>query len=427
MSRLRKRFLDCTGMTLKDCESFGEGLAEQQRDSMFQIADLQRYAESHWPDAFHQIWPVWMSPAIPDRTKAISRAYPKEEDRQIEATYTQYNQNASKPDRMKRLQAIVDAGLTSDESRDKDKEERKQNTATDDRRRWLIAWDTSYFIHRHYHSGAGVETAMQVSEWIQRTSNRLQQKGATDVVCAFEGANNFRKELTSGEDWTDKRYKEKRVKKDPELIQQIQLTQELLEKLGFCCVSIDTYEADDVLASYAVQFFGKVTIVSKDKDLYQCLLSARCNMLLNVQWTEDETYGNILPEYEYFIELPDKKLETRNLLHDTGEFSEDGKYIEGTGLTADQHCEYQIIAGDSTDSISGAIGVGKAVAKPLILEFGTADAVIQAAKDRDERLMAITHSDIKIQALIDFESRLDVTRQLVTMRTDLVLPTGTRI
>ena len=387
-------------MTLKDCESFGEGLAERQRDVMFQIADLQRYAESHWPGTFHQIWPVWMSPAIPDRTKAISRAYPKEKDRQIEATYTQYNQNASKPDRMKRLQAIVDAGLTSDESRDKDKKERNQEQNTYNRPRRLIVFDMSYFICRNYHSGAGVETAMQVSEWVQGTVDRLKQEEVTDAACAFEGIGSFRKELTAGEGWEKDRYKGRRGPKDTELVQQIHLTRELLESLGFLCVSVDKHEADDVMASYAAQFQGKTTIASADKDLKQSL-SDQCDILLGVDWVEDATYGNMLPEYHWY---------TAKML------------MEETGLTPAQHIEFQILAGDSVDSISGVHGIGVIWAQKLITEFGTAEAVIAAAKDDDERI-----KQSKRKALLDFESKLDVTRQLVTMKTDLALPNNTRI
>src|SRR5688572_5622746 len=143
MTRARKRFLDCSGLDMQQCQSFGEGLCEQQRDVMFQLGDLARYAEARWPDTWQQVFPEWASPGLIARAAGVCRAYPDEEDRAIEATYSQYTQNASRPDRKERLAAIVDKGLTTDESRAADKQERAEN-----RQRWMLAVDVHYFLHR---------------------------------------------------------------------------------------------------------------------------------------------------------------------------------------------------------------------------------------------------------------------------------------
>ncbi len=389
-SRTRDRFLETKGLTMEEAESFGTYFAETQRDLMFWLGDLARYAEAKWPDNHFQVWPEWVSPGLVSRAAGVARAYPKEEDRQINATYSQFMQNASKPDRLARLQEIVSQGLTSDESRKANQEERQE----DSKPRWLLAFDIHYFAHRHYYSGAGVETAMQVSEWVQRTVERLKAKGATDVICAMEGSGSFRRELTDEAGWTENKYKDRPPKPD-DLRHQIKLVRELLEGLGFCCVSVDRYEADDVMASAAAQFPGKTTIITADKDLRQCL-SDSTNMLLDVSWSEDETSGEMTPDYKWLTAK---------------------SHTEATGLTPAEFLSAQTLMGDNVDGIQGAIGIGEVGAAKLIQEFGTVETAIQAAKDENESL-----KPKQCEALVEFEDRLEITRQLVTLDTKLSLP-----
>ncbi len=400
MSRMRKRFLDCKDMSIEEAQSFGEGLAEQQRDVTFQLGDLYRHCEQQWPDHFQQAFPEWVSPGLLSRAAGVAKAYPTEEDRRHDATYSQYLQVASRPDRHTRLEAMVDNGQTTDESR----EAQKQECADTARPRWCLAIDVNYFLHRFWFSGAGVEAAQGVATWIERTVGRLKEKGLTDVACCFDSHINHRKELTAG--WEDK-YKD-RPAKDPELIQQLQLVHELLEGHNFCCVMVEGYEADDVMASFGKQFPGKVTILTQDKDLKQCL-SETVVMLRDVTWEEDTTTGDMMPEYHWYTARPHERLKCPNLWDDTG-------------LTPEQFTDFQCLMGDSADNIKGAIGIGEKGAVDLIKQFGTAGEAIHAAEGGD--------GDIKPkqrQALIEFGAKLEVTLKLVTLKTDLPLPSSTRI
>ncbi len=391
MTRIRKRFLDCHGLDMQQCQSFGEGLCEQQRDVMFQLGDLVRYAEAKWPDTWQQVFPEWVSPGLLSRAAGVCRAYPQEAARQIEATYSQYMQNASRPDRHARLSEILEKGLTTDESRAADKQEREEKP-----QRWLLAVDVSYFLHRFWFSGAGVEAAVGVATWIQRTVERMKEKGLTDVACCFDSKVNNRKELTR--DWEDK-YKD-RPAKDPELAQQLNLVHELLRGRGLPCVLVDGYEADDVMASFAKQFAGRVTLLTQDKDCRQCL-SSKCNMLLDVEWAEDESTGEAMPEYKWLSAK---------------------QHTEKTGIEPDKWVEYQTIMGDATDGIKGAVGIGEKGAADLVKEFGTVEGAIAAARADDERI-----KPAKRQALIEFEAKLEVTRKLVTLVDSLTIPESTRI
>jgi 5'-3' exonuclease len=386
---MNKRFLDCSKMTIEEAESYGTGLAEQQRDVMFQLGDLARYAEARWPDNHYQVWPEWVSHGLIARAAGVARAYPNQADRLHDVTYTQYMQNAGRQDRHERLAAIVDKGLTSDESRKAD---------WDERQRWLLAIDVHFYLHRFWYSGAELESAMSVASWVGRLVERLKEKQLTDVVCCFDSKRNHRKELVANAGWEDQ-YKD-RPPKPEGLGHQLTLVRELLEKAGYCCVSQDGFEADDLLASYGKQFDGRVSISSADKDLRQCL-SAECNMLLDVEWSEDETSGDMIPDYKW--------LSARS-------------HTEATGIRPDQWAEYQAIMGDAVDGIKGVVGVGAKGAADLIKEFGTVEGAIQAAKNDHESIRPK-----KREALIEFEPKAEVTLQLVRLRKDLEIPTTTRI
>lgn len=397
MSRLRKRFLDCSNMTQAEAAQWGKELLEQQRDIMFWIGDLARFSEAKWPDTHQQIWPEWVSPGLLARAAGVCRAYPKPEDREAEATYTQYMMVASKPDRLERLAKAE--GMTTDESRAADKEEKANGKV-----RWLLAVDVNYFLHRFWFSGAGVEAAVGVATWVKRTVTRLKEKGLTDCACCFDSKSNHRKEFTK--DWEDK-YKD-RPPKDPELVQQLNLVYDLLKGSGFACVGLEGFEADDVMASYAKQFEGRVTLLTQDKDC-RSSLSEKCNMLLDVEWTTDETSGDSLPEYKWLSAKT---------------------HTEKTGIPPAQWTEYQAIMGDNTDGITGAKGIGEKGAADLVKQFGTCEAAIAAAKAEAAAFVPTKSKpkvSARVQALIDFEAKLEVTRKLVTLRTDLEIPSTTRI
>ena len=388
MSRMRKRFFDCSQMTMEEAEAWGKELAGIQRDILFWCGDLARYAQDNWPDSQFQVWPETVSPGMVARTAGVCRAYPAEQDRQHEATFTQYLQQAKKPDRHERLEEVVDKGLTTDESRKVEQVERSE--------RWLLAIDVNYFLHRFWFSGAGIESAVSVATWIQRTVERLKEKGLTDVACCFDSHRNDRKELTK--EWEDK-YKD-RPPKDPELGQQLSLVHDLLSGRGFACVSVDGMEGDDVMASYAKQFDGRITLMTQDKDCRQCL-SSKCNILLDVTWIQDETSGDHLPEYKWLSAK---------------------QHTEATGIRPDQWTAYQAIMGDNCDGIKGAAGIGEKGAADLIKAFGSVEGAIEAAKADDDRI-----KPKKCAALIEFEDKKDITLQLVTLKTDLQLPASTRL
>lgn len=402
-NRLREGYLDCNGLSMEQLESFGNELAFWAKWVNFFVGDVARAAAKKSPENWSQAFPVGMSPGYVARCKAVAEAYPTEESRNLLASWSIHKNLANDPDRVAKVQSHVDEGRTSDEAKEADKVARSESNG---KPRWLLAIDVGYYVHRQFYSGAGVETAQGVASWIERTVERLKAKGLTDVACCFDGPNNHRRELTS--DWEDG-YKAKRSEKEPELIGQLHLVRNLLEAKNFACVSVDRMEADDCLHSYAVQFDGKVTIMSTDKDARQSL-SSKCNILADVEWEEDETSGQSMPKYKWIT---------------AKSHTEEGCTYNGvkvTGISPEQFPGFQTLAGDSADGVTGAKGIGAKFAMDLIKEFGSPEAAIEAAKAGDERI-----KPAKRQALIDLEPRLEITKKLVTMRSDLELSAATRV
>lgn len=394
MTRMKPLFLDTKDMTIENMASYGDELVALQKSINWWIGDLARAAKAKLGEEnYHQVFPPDVSPGLIQRCEAVALAYPREEDRNPLATWTISMQHAKKPNRIALVAAAVEAGRTSDEER-KNKQEIADQPR--DRPAWLLAVDVNYFLHRFWFSGAGIEAAVEVAGWIERTVERLREKGLTDIACCLDSTTNHRKELTA--EWEDK-YKD-RPAKDPELGQQLNLVRELLRAKGFACLLIDGMEADDCMASFAKQFPGRVTLLTQDKDCRQCL-SDKCNMLLDVEWIEDPTSGEMVPEYKWLSAK---------------------QHTEATGIPPNQWVEFQILMGDATDHIKGCVGIGEKGSADLVKEFGTVAAVIQAAKDGDERI-----KPKKREALIEFESKHEVTRKLVTLRDDLQVPSTTKI
>ncbi len=399
-SRMQDLYFDADGLSVSELEAWGRDFTWWQRRINFYLGDLALYARRLLGDEnYSQVFPPEVSPGLIQRCEAVARAYaPK--DRNPLASWTVHMTHANKSNRIELVAAAVDAGRTSDEEREHAKA--KQSSESSSRHRWILAIDVNYHVTRMWASGAETEAAKQVSEWIKRTVARLKEKGLTDVVCCFDAGNNFRKELTK--DWEDK-YKD-RAQKDPELGQQLRLAEEMLSE--FCCAKMDGFEADDLMASYAKNFDGKVTLLTVDKDMRQCL-SSKCNMLVAVDWVEDPTSGENIPDYKWVSVKDHVKGCTYN-----------GTAVEG--ISPEQWTTFQALAGDSSDTISGAAGIGAKIAADLVKEFGTIEAIIKAAKDGDERITAK-----KREALIAFESKYETTLKLVTLRTDLPLLKTTKI
>lgn len=112
----------------------------------------------------------------------------------------------------------------------------------------------------------------------------------------------------------------------------------LFDQVGFPWLQLEKYEADDLMTSAAQHFPGPVFMVARDKDVRQGVTD-RCTLYTPAVGTDPEVF------------LTPVKLR------------------ELTGMTAEQHLDYQILVGDAIDDVPPILS--KAKAKALLKTHGT--------------------------------------------------------
>ena len=182
----------------------------------------------------------------------------------------------------------------------------------------------------------------------------------------------FRKEMYED-------YKANRDETPEELVTQIPYVHEILDSMGVPRVSVEDYEADDVIATLATQARDEgddVVLVSSDKDLTQ-LVGDRIHMFDTMRDRKmDEEY--VLDRYD--IRRPE------------------------------QMVDYLAMVGDSSDNIPGISGIGKKSASKLLKQF---DSMEEALDHPDE----IESTRIR-NAIKDASDEASLYKDLIRLRTD---------
>lgn len=141
-----------------------------------------------------------------------------------------------------------------------------------------------------------------------------------------------------------KEYKAHRPEVPQDLLRQLPIAIEWINKMGFKTALKEGYEADDIIASLAKQASQKgliIRIVSHDKDLYQ-----------------------LIDDDKIFLFDPIKK-----------EIINEDKCLQKYGIPPKLFTYYQSLVGDSADNVPGVKGVGQKTATELITQFGTLDNI----------------------------------------------------
>ena len=178
-------------------------------------------------------------------------------------------------------------------------------------------------------------------------------------------------------------------RKDPpdELVPQFPLMRATVSAFGMVPIEQGRYEADDIIATYARQAReagADVLIVSADKDLMQ-LVDPCVSMYdpasgqAGVAGSREERRFGPAEVVEYF------------------------------GVGADRVIDVQALAGDSTDNVPGAPGIGLKTAAQLITEYGDLETLLARAGEIKQPK--------RREALTDPESvkRIRISKELVTL------------
>lgn len=228
-------------------------------------------------------------------------------------------------------------------------------------------------VHMLWHATHSVQSTV---DQFRRDLDGLRKLWTPKLLAvAFDSAKCFRREIEPS-------YKAHRAEKPPELRQALELAADAVcdARISYLCV--DGAEADDCLASLAalaVDRGEQCVILSPDKDLRQCLVPGRV--------TIRRTWGT------------------------TGDWFTAACLLSKFGLRPDQWIDYQCLVGDAGDGIRGANGIGEKTAAAWL----QVAPLVELLRNR----WLVKMSERQYQSLQELGRRLDVVRQLVTLRTDL--------
>ncbi len=198
------------------------------------------------------------------------------------------------------------------------------------------------------------------------------KKNMPFIVFALESQTKTKRAEKLGE------YKQNRKDAPKEMLLQIPIALEWLQKMGFTCVEVSGFEADDVIASLATLSPYKTRIYSKDKDFNQ-LLSDK-------------------------ITLFDGK--TEFLVKDC---------VKKYGILPSQFTDYQGIVGDSSDNYKGVKGIGSKNAKELLQRLGSLEKIYENL-DLAKNLL----SPKMYQALIQDKESAFLSKELATLERECI-------
>ena len=246
--------------------------------------------------------------------------------------------------------------------------------------------DGSAFIFRAYHAlppltrksdGLPVGAVSGFVNMLQRyVEGNTGPDAATHVAVIFDkGSHTFRNDLYD-------QYKANREAMPEDLRPQIPLTRDATRAFNIACEEIEGFEADDIIATLAVQARdagGRVTILSSDKDLMQ-LVGGGVEML---------------------DPMKNKRVDSEGV-------------VEKFGVGPERVVDVQALAGDSVDNVPGAPGIGIKTAALLINEYGSLEELLDRAEEIKQPK--------RRQSLIENREQIELSKKLVQLDDDMDLP-----
>ncbi len=239
--------------------------------------------------------------------------------------------------------------------------------------------DGSAFIFRAYHAlppltrksdGLPIGAVSGFCNMLQKyVEDNAGPDAPTHVAVIFDkGSHTFRNDMYE-------LYKANREAMPEDLRPQIPLTRQATQAFNIACKELEGYEADDIIATLAVQARdagGRVTIVSSDKDLMQLVGDG--------------------------VEMLDAMKNRR--------IDRDG-VVEKFGVGPERVVDVQALAGDSVDNVPGAPGIGVKTAALLINEFGDLETLLDRAEEIKQPK--------RRQTLIENREQIELSKRLVQL------------
>ena len=239
--------------------------------------------------------------------------------------------------------------------------------------------DGSAFIFRAYHAlppltrksdGLPIGAVAGFCNMLHRyVEGNTGPDAPTHVAVIFDkGSHTFRNDMYE-------LYKANREAMPEDLRPQMPLTRRATEAFNIACKELEGYEADDMIATLAVQAReagGRVTIISSDKDLMQLVGGG--------------------------VEMLDAMKNRR--------IDRDGVH-EKFGVYPERVVDVQALAGDSVDNVPGAPGIGIKTAALLINEYGSLEELLDRASEIKQPK--------RRETLIEHRAQIELSKRLVQL------------
>jgi len=179
------------------------------------------------------------------------------------------------------------------------------------------------------------------------------------------------------------------VEEEPEtLTPQIPVLLDLLDAFGIPMVGVDDYEADDVMATFAVREKGPIRIVTGDRDLFQLVDDKRD---VKVVYLAKGISQHDLVDISWVA----------------------NKY----GIPGDRYALFAMFRGDPSDGLPGVKGIGEKGAALIANNFASVDEALSGAKAGHEVLSASLAKKI-----IEGADYLEIAPTLVNCARDVAIP-----
>ena len=246
----------------------------------------------------------------------------------------------------------------------------------------LTLVDGSYYLFRAYHAMPGLTNAEKeptgaIFGVINMLRKLLKEEQPDYFAVVFDAkGKSFRNDLYP-------EYKANRPPAPPDLVAQIEPLHEIIRALGVPLLIIDDVEADDVIATLAARasIAGLRTLVSTgDKDLAQ---------------------------------IVNDDIHLINTMNNT-RFDRDG-VVEKYGVPPERIVDYLALIGDTSDNVPGIPKVGPKTAVKWLAEHGSLDRIVANADSFPGKVGEYLRENL---------DQIPLSKELVTLKTDLDLPVG---
>ena len=200
----------------------------------------------------------------------------------------------------------------------------------------ILLLDSNSLLYRAYYALPYMENAQgqptaAVYGFISMLARLIKEEKPTHIAAVFDHKGKIKRQMEYPE------YKATRKPMPEELVAQLPLISRLLQDMGIKILSKEGYEADDIIGTIAKRFAVPTIILTGDRD---------CLQLVDYTTAVYYTLRGVTNVKKYDLQA-----------------------MAEEGLTPAQIIEYKAIAGDKSDNIPGAQGIGDVSARKLLADY----------------------------------------------------------